>query len=577
MNGSEAKAPTSAHDSDSTKAPQVFHGPFSTCGCNGCLEDAKKEFEKRFSDEAVTNSYVKKLEAKIEVLSSQDGVPIPIPFGPPPPRRWRSRSVSPSSSASSFNDVIPVRPRRERFLDSAESSEGSEDEGSADKKTKPNGPKLDIRRQKRIFKGYGEPKIVPDTDVASEEANIKKRNKQHVLTVFRDFDKSKNFWRKSIDIVSAPFVELLQRLSPYDIDVRLVDGVLRLTEPLMLLFHNRESLTNFVEDADPEEENHDQQQAVAHTKLILDYMRTEFKELSSKLDEVELADPASLIEFSDVWLVYRPGTIVYTKENGEYEAFVIDTVRGATKSQAGRSGRHSYSRLELTCWSIDYDGEIFGRVWTTHSLHPFIGSKEVASLDLVPETYLPEARAVKESLIARGRDFWSLQGQNYREYAGDDWAENKTGEVTRVMVDHMTYQRKMGWTIVIDKKKGPSGGAGKNWRDNKFNRVTRRRSFDHYPPPPPPRRRGNPVPLYDDDRDYSPERYQYNDDQFADGYERQDADRPPLRTQSKFGHYDVLKPDAKPDEFTLLLCSRVVQGFSFRERIWSESITLRRL
>ena len=146
----------------------------------------------------------------------------------------------------------------------------------------------------------------------------------------------------------------------------MIDGTLAMHDPLMLLFHNRTTLNRFLERGGFVSDSDEVKQARAHAKLVLDFMRKELDE-SKVLDDIESSQPSGVIDFPNIWLLYPPGTTVYSKENGEYEAFVVDSVRGVNKSLRHKSGQHTYSRLELTCWSINYDGEIFGR---SHSRSP---------------------------------------------------------------------------------------------------------------------------------------------------------------------------------------------------------------
>ena len=272
-----------------------------------------------------------------------------------------------------------------------------------------------------------------------------------------------------------------------------------------------------------------------------------------------------------IWMLYPPGTTVYTKENGEYEAFIVDSIRGVHKSMRHKSGQHNYSRLELTCWSINYDGEIFGRVWSTHGIFPFKGSKEINSLQLIPERFLPDAESIKSSLMSRGKQFWALQGQNYREYHGEIWSQHMSEDAIRVMVDHLTYQRREDWPISINNKQGPAEAQSKNWRENRFGNGYR------VPPPPvyddyPRGRRGRcapPPPLdYDDERAYSPDRGCDQDEGYEGHYERNPCNRPPQRANSKFKQYDVIQPGSQPDDLALLLSPQHVHGYCLRDKVW---------
>lgn len=515
-------------------------GAFSICICKRCMEDAKTEVENRFSDENLTTCYIKRLEMLVHNLQV-DNKHL---------QTYQPNGIFRSESPDSFANI-----------DSADESHKDPDALSLTAAE----PRLDIRRLKKIPSQYGGETVEEDFDIGVSESRTKKLGNESVLTVFRHFDKDFNFWRRSIDILSPAFVNVLRQISDYDIDISLVDDVLSLTEPLMLLFHHRKHLAKYLT------ENKDvaPTQARAHTRLIMDYMLSEFEVVNRTLDDLESAEPSGLITFSDIWLLYPPGTVVYTTANGEHEALIVDSVRGATKRPRGRSGRQIQDRLELTCWSINYDGEIFGREWSTHIISPFNGTKEIATLGMVPERFLPGADQVNEFLTARGKEFWALQGQNYREYTGEIWSQHMSEESIRVMVDHLTYQRRMGWPIRINSKRGPSDALSKNWRCNKF--ASRGQNFNpaypynedrvcRLPPPAPPRQ------YY---REYHPVELDY-DEPCEEPYWRYQCDRPPSRGDSKFNKYDALEPDSQPDDLAFLLCPQHVHGYCLRDKIWSE-------
>ncbi|MCJ1463470.1 hypothetical protein MMC07_002077 [Pseudocyphellaria aurata] len=515
-------------------------GAFSNCICKQCMDEARTEVEKRLGDESVTACYIKRLEMLVRNLRVEND---------------HLEKYQPNGF------VRPESPDSFGMIDSAERNVKDTDAPAPGVDE----PKLQIKRLKKVLSQYGDETIEKDFDVGSSESRTKSLGSESVLTVFRHFDKKFNFWRRSIEILSPAFVDVLRQISDYDIDISLVDDVLTLTEPLMLLFHHRKHLAKYLAEADENSEDAVTAQARAHTKLILDYMLTEFDGVNRTLDDLESAQPSGLITFPDIWLLYPPGTVVYTTDNGEHEALMVDSVRGVAKSHRGRSGKQVHDRLELTCWSINYDGEIFGREWSTHIIAPFHGIKEIASLDLVPERFLPDAENVKEFLTVRGHDFWALQGQNYREYTGEIWSQHMSEESIRVMVDHLTYQRRMDWPIRLNAKNGPSDALSKNWRCNKFASQGHDNDFNlcgdprgRRLPRPPPRPRSY--------RGYSPDREW--DEPYEEPYRRYRCERPPFRGDSMFNMYDALEPDAEPDELALLLCPQHVQGYCLRDKIW---------
>lgn len=409
---------------------------------------------------------------------------------------------------------------------------------------------------------HGSPEWYADDDFAVGPSAPKDLSHRCLLTVIREFDRSGQFWRRRVDIASPNIIEYLKGVALYDLELDSQDGAkgaqLRLTEPLMVLFHNRKQLHDKGQDA-PEEVQH-------QIQLIFDFMSNEFTDVTRKLNDIESAYPSGVINYPECWVLYPPGTIVYSRENGEYEAFVVHSIRGMQKRQKRHNGRHSHTRLDLTCWAINYDGEVFGRVWSVHQLSPFHGTKDISSLELVPEKFLPHSAAVKSELITRGKKFWSLQGQNFQEYTGEMYSQYGSHEAVRVMVDHLTYQRRSKWPISIDKKHGPTDARSKNWRNNRFardesggRRVRRCRSSSSSS--------GRIIRC----RSYSPERHDDAEGRYTEPYSRHDIDPPPEKDD--YTKYDVLEPDSVLDDFALLLCPQYVHGYCLREKVWSKFST----
>lgn len=342
-----------------------IHGAFSSCTCDRCMKDARSEVEKHFNEGTWTTNYINKLQAQVERLELDNAALARRD------RRYSSSNIS-ICSDDERPPIIEIIPNVGSDLE-----ERKDDEADGESKE----PKLEIKRRRKVQQKYGGARIERDDN---PNFGPSASGNEHVLTVTREFDKKRHFWRRIVEIISPAFVQMLHKESPYDVNLHMVDGALAFYDPQMTLFHNRKVMHRYIEKGGYASDSDEVKQARAHTKLILDFMRKEL-DVSRTLDDLESEETSGLIDFANIWLLYPPGTIVYTKEGGEYEAFIVDSVEGVLKSLRHKSGSHSYSRLELTCWSINYDGEVFGRVWSTHELFPFKGSKEITSLDLVPE------------------------------------------------------------------------------------------------------------------------------------------------------------------------------------------------
>ncbi|KAL8879103.1 MAG: hypothetical protein Q9198_003221 [Flavoplaca austrocitrina] len=550
---------------------QVFHGPLSVCECQGCLEDAKKEAEKRFDNHDFAFNYIKKLEnlvSKLQLENDDDDDNHAVSDKVYRGGRMRRRSSVDSThmpfeigrfGGRSESSAARVGPKEAVLID------GSED--PADHQ----GPKVEIKRLKKSFNQYGDPKI--ERDRATPNAlNSVDLSKEYLLSVFREFDRKRNYWRRSVEIRSPQFIELLRLLAVSTVDIPAPDDMLRLREPLMLLFHTRSKLVEWLKSTELDSRTDVDVRAQQHTRLILSFLENEYQDVVKIQDQLEACDASSIITYEHAWLLYAPGTVVFSKENGEYEAFVVESVRGCQRHQPSYNNRFSHSTLEITCWSINYDGEIFGRVWSTHYIAPFEGGKEISSLDLIPEDFILDKEFVRKSLVERGSQFWALQGQCFREYTGEVWSSHMNEDPIRVMVDHLSYQRRMNWPIEIDRKRGPANAQSKNWRENRFSRGRAGREsygYPRHPTPPRPLRPHRMIRAQGDDMDYSPERNN-NQDQHEEAYERVDCDRPPQDVNAFFKRYDAMAVKTVPDEMVKLLCPQLVHGYCLRDKVWKK-------
>ncbi|KAL8953414.1 MAG: hypothetical protein Q9222_000727 [Ikaeria aurantiellina] len=559
---------------------QVFHGAFSQCMCPGCLEDAKAQAEKRLNNDTFTFNYVKKLEGLVErlQLESSDDYDHTLPFGQQIYLGGRMRRRSSADSIElPFAAGLPASSRGLDRLPPSAKAAKVEDEA----KVSEEGPRMEIKRMKKHFDHYGNQRTDKDRTAPNAVTSIDLSN-ESIISVFREYDRKKNYWRRTVEIRSPPFIDLLRNIAYSNVDLPANDDTLRLKEPLMPLIYNRLKMRDWLQHDQQDSGDDTNDQARAHTIFILDFLHNECQDIVKAQDDLEFrkANPlgdgdVNAIKYEHAWLLYAPGTVVYSKESGEYEAFVIESIRGCQRHQPSYNGRYSHSTMEITCWSINYDGEIFGRVWSTHYVSPFEGTKEITSLDLIPEAFVPDRESVKQSLIERGQQFWALQGQCFREYVGEVWSSQMSEDPIRVMVDHLTYQRRMDWPIEIDRKRGPANAQSKNWRENRFSRGRRGTPPPFYPPSPvrQPRHRHRNVPrlivAQGDDMDYEPDRYNQQE-QHEEAYERVDCDRPPQAGNAIFRKYDCLKPDVQPDEMIKLLCPQVVNGYCMRDKVWKK-------
>ena len=452
-------------------------------------------------------------------------------------------------SHQSDDDIITIEP---------EVKQGKQDAVIADR------PSLKLSR----WKCYGGNRKLEmfnngatSTDVVADVGN------EPLLALTEEHCSNGKFWRKRLAIASPAFYELLKDLSGHNLnDIALQDDVMYLTEPFMVLFLNRKQLVNYAENAS--EFSHVKDQA----RFILDFMKTDFGDISRMLDNFESVTPPNLVKYCDLWMLYRPGTTVYSRANGEWEAFVVDSLDGMQVRKPSSDKSPTLTRLDVRAWSMNFDGEVYGRVWSIHCVAPFHGVKDISSLALVPEKFLPEAKAIRESLLFRGRKFCTLQLRQWQ--VSESFPPESTR--TRVMVDHMTYQRRNGWLISINGKYGPSSNKDRSWTDNRYSDWdTSAEALDRRP------RRYTPyrslVRHFENEycnRDYALESIDGPEDTQAEACRSYSTDRPSHVVVSEFDTYNLIGSSAEMDEFSFILFPQHVRAFFLRDKLWSKCMIL---
>lgn len=107
------------------------------------------------------------------------------------------------------------------------------------------------------------------------------------------------------------------------------------------------------------------------------------------------------ITFPEIMLLYPPKTVIFTKDDGEYRAFVVYEISGMVETTPGR-----FDPLHLRVWSIDHNGKYFTKRYRDLDIGQFSGRKLVTDLRYVPAGYLPNEFKIRTQLAQRGRRYW---------------------------------------------------------------------------------------------------------------------------------------------------------------------------
>ena len=174
----------------------------------------------------------------------------------------------------------------------------------------------------------------------------------------------------------------------------------------------------------------------AHIDLLYSILEPELRDaIRTKEDHVT----HGVITFDNIWTIFEPGCIVYSKDEGHIRGYRLQTGNFQTTA----SGTRYYS---LSCNYIDYDGEKFGYASERLTVPSFNGTARITALPVYPFDFHHIAEALKGDLIKRGKLFESYQGFHFKSYEGIALGQGCWGAVrfsvnSRIIIDTYVWNR----------------------------------------------------------------------------------------------------------------------------------------
>ena len=247
-----------------------------------------------------------------------------------------------------------------------------------------------------------------------------------------------------ITIRSGAILDLLRDIVKYYPRIQPLRGdTLTLMEPFCILLHYRGELTerkdrfNQTVSALKAQGSSDDSESREHLTHLLDFLSMRYDEPLSR----ELArynEGRAMCTFEWVWMLFRPGTVVYAWEDNVLTAFVVEEHSRDYKVDQDEKikprtfsayqdfdSRKRPTSLSIWAWWLDFDGARLGRHRKTFYIEPFEGERPITSLPVFPKDYLKhdprvhKTLSTEESLVQRGEKFFNLTNKGYRQYSGE--------------------------------------------------------------------------------------------------------------------------------------------------------------
>lgn len=191
-------------------------------------------------------------------------------------------------------------------------------------------------------------------------------------------------------------------------------------------------------------------------RCLIDFMDSDMQDIFEVKHQVS-SQTLKEVAFEHLWLLYRPGDLVYTirslEDRATYQAFRILHVTGG-RPILDTSNRSKFdpledrdfdgeseterkifdtirnSALEITsfiidCFSIDFDGSKLGPKSKRFVIPAFTGKRKIDALELRPSFTLAQHESLYQEMVERGRRFTQIADGTHKRYSGVTLRESK--------------------------------------------------------------------------------------------------------------------------------------------------------
>jgi hypothetical protein len=197
----------------------------------------------------------------------------------------------------------------------------------------------------------------------------------------------------------------------------------------MCLFHYRDELHTYASKIRDKK-------AKEHIVFLLQYMTKILdREIMSYEELMQNEDVPPGLEFRNLWMAFKPGTLLYHRHNG------IDTLsrlRAMTKIQPFQQPEYWNVDTEM----IAYNGKDFRFASRKFTIPKYDGYRPLTKFELFPFEYHEHEKSIRTVLLERGKKYITFLGIHHSMYEGPADMIGWFGRVEqRTMVRRCTESR----------------------------------------------------------------------------------------------------------------------------------------
>ncbi|KAI1774260.1 hypothetical protein F4818DRAFT_452329 [Hypoxylon cercidicola] len=212
--------------------------------------------------------------------------------------------------------------------------------------------------------------------------------------------------------------------------------------PYRDLFHHRQELSDYKTQTTGTRENHTaayNAECDQHIDLLLQYLEDE-PTVQVKDLEARWAKKVPTTTFAGFWLLMKPGSDVYVREDGQLNAYVVDAVSGGVEHFYRGPWSTSIKSYYVRLWNLVFDGKVIKRRSKSIEVPVFDNERNITSLPLFPTRFQDQLDdgARRKQLIERGQKVFRFsKGPAFLEYTGTGLRPGwKKYNRARVVVEH---------------------------------------------------------------------------------------------------------------------------------------------
>ncbi|KAI1465295.1 P-loop containing nucleoside triphosphate hydrolase protein [Daldinia caldariorum] len=224
--------------------------------------------------------------------------------------------------------------------------------------------------------------------------------------------------KKSMVIHSVHLINALRAMLGYYPDTSLLGDTVTINAPYHILARHQVALARYRTN---QPNIHDEEYALTtakHIDVLLNFLE-ETLGAQTREEEKRHDNKIPTATFDNLWLILKPGDIIYAKYDDQWTPFMISSVVDGSSADDNRTP------YIINCWNISYISGRFCRTMHSFDIDPFNGEEIIKNLAVIPYRFFqgensdvtPLEAMAKQVLL--GKRTWELsKGPNHMFYNG---------------------------------------------------------------------------------------------------------------------------------------------------------------